>query len=348
MKHRLKGILIFLNILLVVLTIGAYVSPHIHPKDSDLFPILGLGYPALLFTHALTIFVWLFWDRKWAMLSVMTLLFGISSCHKIITVSVPDSIGESSLTVASFNANFSKPIAFADPSIREQMEIDFESYLKSLDDIQVLCLQEHGWRSEGHILRAMNFPFRHQVDSTTVAIYSKVPFANKGIVDFNSNIANTCLWVDLDLGTDTVRIYTTHLESNRDDGVVPEVIEQEAPENMSNSALLGIVKHYQKFSAQRVSQAQQIVDHRKSSPHPSIVCGDINDTPQSHTYRVLRGDMKDTFVEEGSGIGSTFGEKIPALRIDYIFTDRSLGVSDHVISRNDYSDHYLQHAVISY
>ena len=346
--QRFKSILVVLNVLLVILSIGAYFSPYVHPQNSSILPVLGLGYPALLFTHFLTMIVWLFWDKRWLLLSGISLVLGISSCQKIFTISIPDAVGDQVINIASFNANFSKPIALAADSEQEQMGQEFEDFLKTLDDIHVLCVQEFGWRSESHILSAMIFPYKHKVDNTTVAILSKVPFVATGVVDFHSNIANTCVWADLDMGSETIRVYTTLLESNRQDGKVPKAIVQEDPEDVSNAALLGILKHYQRFSGERVSQSQLINQHRRKSPHPSIVCGDINDTPQSRVYKVLKDDMRDTFVEEGFGIGSTFGGRIPALRIDYIFVDQFLAVRDHVIHKTDYSDHYLQRAVIDY
>ena len=345
MNKHLRVFLIALNIVLAILMVGAYVSPYVHPKDNALIPILGLGFPALLLSHLIAIGVWLVYSKKLVLISGLTLLIGIGSCNKIFTISIPDRVEAPAVTVASFNVNFSKPVAFQEDAARPAMEKDFETFLASHDDINILCLQENGWRSEGHISAAMSFPYVHKVQDMTVAILSKFPFVDTGIVDFNSNIANTCLWADVDLGRDTIRVYCTHLESNRSDGKVPQVIEQEAPEAMSNSALAGIVLHYQKFSAERVKQAERIIEHSKQSPYKIVICGDINDTPQSYVYSVLKADLQDTFVEEGQGMGSSFGEKIPALRIDHIFVDERMQVLDHEISRNVFSDHYLIRSV---
>jgi endonuclease/exonuclease/phosphatase family metal-dependent hydrolase len=149
------------------------------------------------------------------------------------------------------------------------------------------------------------------------------------------------VWADVLIGSDTVRVYTTHLESNRFDGKVPEVIEEDAPEEMSNSVLLGVVQHHQKFSIERLRQAQLIKRHQEKSPYKSIICGDFNETPQSYVFQVLADGMQDTFQEEGCGIASTFGERIPALRIDHMLVDPELEVLDHTISRSQFSDHYL-------
>lgn len=341
MNPILRKILIVLNVVLVICTLGAYLAPRMTPDSSFIFPILGLGYPALLLANIIALAVWLCIKSRLALLSLVTMVLGVGSCSRILNVSVPDASVEGAIKVATYNTNFSKPIHFAPAAQKQKIEQDFSAYLKANDDIEILCVQENGELSEKYLLDAMDFPYQHKKEGMTVAIYSKHPFKEVGIVDFHSNIANTCIWADVQLADKLVRVYTTHLESNRHDGKVPSVIKEDAPEAMSNSALLGIVKHYQKFSMDRVRQARLIHQHAAKISHPVIICGDLNDTPQSHVYTVAKGTMQDTFEEEGLGIGSTFGEKIPALRIDYIFVDQRIEVLDHDISRSSFSDHYL-------
>ncbi len=322
------------------MTLGSYAAPYVSAENSALFPILGLGYPVLLLSNVIAVVVWLLSHRSYAWMSFVILIIGYGSCTKLINISLPDKDESTSFKVATYNSNFLKPIAFTEENKRPALEKAFENYMRS-SDLDVLCVQEHGWRTAQHIAKALDFKYMHEVENMTVAIYSHFPFLDTGIVDFQSNVANTCIWADLLVNGDTLRVYTTHLESNRETGKVPEVIEQEAPERMDNLALLGIVRHFQKFSAARVEQARLIQKHKSTSPYPVIICGDLNDTPQSYVYTIARGDMQDSFLEEGQGIGSTFGEKIPALRIDYIFADEDIEVLDHDISRSHYSDHYL-------
>lgn len=347
MNSALRKILLILNIVLVLATLGAYLAPKVEPGSSLILSLLGLGYPALILANIFAIIVWLFTEPKFAILSVATMLIGIGSCSRILNVSISDAPVEGSIKVATYNANFSKPVQFTPAAKKIEVEQAFSSYLKEHDGIEILCVQEHGEQSEAYLRRSMTFPYCHKIEGRTTAIYSKYPFINTGIVDFKSNNANTCIWADVQVGTELFRIYTTHLESNRHDGIVPDVIVENATENMNNSALLGIVKHYQKYSMDRLRQARLINEHAAEVKHPVVICGDLNDTPQSHVYTVAKGDRVDTFEEEGMGIGSTFGEKIPGLRIDHIFVDKSIEVLDHEISRSKFSDHYLVIAELS-
>jgi endonuclease/exonuclease/phosphatase family metal-dependent hydrolase len=83
------------------------------------------------------------------------------------------------------------------------------------------------------------------------------------------------------------------------------------------------------------------------SPYPLVVCGDLNDVPNSYAYRHIRQDMRDAFLEKGSGIGKTFTStssrflgRLPTLRIDYIFADPRFTSTGFYMIRKALSDHY--------
>ena len=317
------------------------MAPHVPPDSNALLPILGLGYPPLLLCNMIAVILWLLLKSRWVLLSALTLLLGYQSCTTLLNLSIPDKPTPHAFKVASYNANFAKRIAQLALPDQPPAEKKYLDFLSSLNDISVLCVQEDGFRTESLWGQAMQLAYSHRVEGLSVSIYSKFPIIDKGMVNLNSTTANTCLWADIDALSGIFRIYTTHLEANRADGTVPAVIVETAPEEMSNSALLGIVKHHVKFSAVRAAQAQTIADHANTSPHPTIICGDFNETPQSYVYTILKGDRQDTFQEEGRGIASTFGEKIPALRIDHMFVDEDLEVLDHSNIKSQYSDHYM-------
>jgi hypothetical protein len=85
-------------------------------------------------------------------------------------------------------------------------------------------------------------------------------------------------------------------------------------------------------------QANYIANEKRNSPKPSIICGDFNDVPYSYVYNTMLGDMIDGFKECGSGWMYTFrGRK--AVRIDYIFHDKSLKGLSYYKSDITNSDH---------
>ncbi len=87
-------------------------------------------------------------------------------------------------------------------------------------------------------------------------------------------------------------------------------------------------------------------DKIKQSPFPVLLCGDMNDVPNSYAYRTLRGNRKDAFLEKGFGIGKTYTSatsrflgKLPTLRIDYIFADPGIETTQFTQVNKKLSDH---------
>src|SRR5690606_32531336 len=85
--------------------------------------------------------------------------------------------------------------------------------LAQLRDADVVCFQEVG----EYVLDAIKSSFpKHFLYKTKkgVAIVSRFPFGEKGIIDFGS-ITNSCIWADIKINGEKVRIYSFHLQSNK-------------------------------------------------------------------------------------------------------------------------------------
>jgi len=101
-----------------------------------------------------------------------------------------------------------------------------------------------------------------------------------------------------------------------------------------------VVKKMGRAFKGRAHQAQMISRHIDNSAYPVIVCGDFNDTPVSYVYRMMRGDLKDAFVEAGKGFGGTYNGKLPSFRIDYILFDPKFEAYNFERNKLNLSDHY--------
>ena len=60
-----------------------------------------------------------------------------------------------------------------------------------------------------------------------------------------------------------------------------------------------IVKRIGETFAKQQQQAEIIMEHKKQCSYPKIVCGDMNNSAFSYVYRIIKGDMHDTFEEAG-------------------------------------------------
>ncbi|MEM1121300.1 MAG: endonuclease/exonuclease/phosphatase family protein [Bacteroidota bacterium] len=345
----LTNLLIFCNLLLVVATFGAFLSPFVSPQTSAIFPILGLLIWGLLAANIFFAVVWSWLQPKFAFFSLVTLILSIPSVRNMYAFnwSSPYQNTPKQLHVATYNTQFSKPLIHHPTLSEEVMTQQFSDFLSGIDHVDILGVQECGWRTDELIDQAMQFPYRHFIPNIYTGIYSKLPIINQGTIKFN-NSAKRCLWADLTVNKDTIRVYVAHLEPNRSDGKIPIVMNQEAKETISYRKLAGIVQHQAIFSRKRTEQAQMIRAHQATSPYPSIIMGDFNDIPQTFTYSTVSQSMKDTFLEKGFGLGTTHSKLDPLLRIDYLLVDATFSVVKHKIHKVPFSDHYLVEGAISF
>ncbi len=93
--------------------------------------------------------------------------------------------------------------------------------------------------------------------------------------------------------------------------------------------------------ALRSNDAATIRQAIDNSPQNLIVCGDMNDVPTSHVYRVIRGeDMTDSWAEVGYGYACTFNRHHLPFRIDHILYRGALQAVQAQRLKGGSSDHY--------
>ena len=104
--------------------------------------------------------------------------------------------------------------------------------------------------------------------------------------------------------------------------------------------IFGIVLHYNTFTKTRSSQAKMIRQHAAQSDLPFVICGDMNDASLSYAYHSLSDNLNDAFLCGGKGIAETHDNIKAGLRIDYIFSNKTLKPLDFNINRVSFSDHH--------
>ena len=142
-------------------------------------------------------------------------------------------------------------------------------------------------------------------------------------------------------GTDTLRIFNTHLASNKFGYDTYSFIDTARSISVKN--IMGIRNIYKKISRgfiQRASQVEIIAAYIRTSPYRVVLCGDFNDTPVSYTYHKIKGKLSDSFEEAGRGYGVTYAGKFPKIRIDFVLHSAQIHTLSHTIHKLEYSDHY--------
>ncbi|WP_298999349.1 endonuclease/exonuclease/phosphatase family protein [Flagellimonas sp. S174] len=235
----------------------------------------------------------------------------------------------SDLEIMTFNAwGFNRYGWIKDSNIGDKIV----EFVKN-ENPDVLCLQEHH-RIYTNQLLSYTYksvtPYIKSKPRTAQAIFSKYPIVSEGSLDLPKT-PNNIIYADILIAKDTIRVYNIHLQSFN---IVPS--RKSFSEKESEKNYKRLVKTFDK----QLEQAKIFDKHRNSCPYPYVVCGDMNNTQFSNVYKRLRGDLQDTFFEQGSGFGKTYSLFRLPLRIDYIFPDSSFEVIEHKNYKVKLSDHY--------
>lgn len=175
-----------------------------------------------------------------------------------------------------------------------------------------------------------------------IATYTKYPIVNKGVIEFGYKNNNVCIYTDIMINKDTVRVYNMHLQSilfSKKDYDFIEKLEKEKEVNELEGTI-NIMKRMQSAFVRRAQQAEMVSAHIARSPYPVIVCGDFNDSPFSYTYNRIQYNLTDAFSESGSDLGRTYLGKFPSFRIDYILHSKNIRSYNYTTHDVSYSDHY--------
>lgn len=193
--------------------------------------------------------------------------------------------------------------------LREQNR--FLAYLKK-ENPHILAAQECSGRGVASTQRfrdsllQMGLSYQHLGGGSSLGIFSRYPLINLGQIRFEGS-HNGAIFADVVGPKDTFRLYAVHLQSTRLGQDAGEVLKKENLKSLNDKktqdTYYRIGSKLSNAFELRAIQAQAIVKHATASPHPVFIMGDFNDTPLSYSYRLLAKGRKDSFIEQGSGLG---------------------------------------------
>jgi len=198
-----------------------------------------------------------------------------------------------------------------------------------------LCIQEY----QSSIAKPLPLPFSFGSDKTSkseLVIFSKRPFVNSGSIAF-PNSANSAIFADFKINTDTIRVYNVHLQSS---GVNAKI------DNFDTETSDLMINQLSKTFKMQQTQAELLTAHMETSPYKIILCGDFNNTAHSYVYRLMKSNLQDAFQEAGSGFGRTYAMNYYPARIDFILVDPQIKVTNFKTHHEELSDHFPISAVV--
>lgn len=342
------------NVVLALLLLVAYLSVYVSPATLWIFAFIALIYPFILILNILFVIFWLFF-RKWLFLiSFICILLGwnVLKEHLQVRAKRADPVpAESTLSVLTYNVRLFNYY---------QWNKDTSSWQKILDFVQdedpdIVCFQEfitlpgshHDLKNLKDELVPLSYSHVYYTDRVPrkinfgMATLSRYPIVRKEMIDFKESL-NGSMCSDIVIAEDTVRIYNCHLQSIRlrkdYNDLLDSLIFNYSERQLDELKYISV--RMKQAYIQRAEQVEILARHISSSPYPVIVCGDFNDTPVSYTYHKLSRNLKDAFVESGSGTGKTFRGSLPYARIDYLLYSPPFEALRYHARKVSLSDHY--------
>lgn len=316
--------------------LGSYTSPYVNPNTFYPSSLLGLAYHYLLIGN---IVLFLFWLARWKKIAIFSFLVIVSGYPFIATYyalnpqttpNAPYDLSILTYNIRQMNVN----------NWMQEKEVPKKimDYINS-SDADIVCIQEFPKRDASF----QKFPeYKYRYRNRDVALISRYPIIRKGKIEFGPGNSAACIYADIDVKGDTIRVYAIHLESYRL-GNKEEQIYKNLTSGNTENATQGVKKISSRLvhaNRNRANQAIEIKAHMQQSPYPVIVCGDFNDTPLSYAYHTLSTGMTDSFNKKGRGLGNTYIGEFPSFRIDHILHTPAFKTVSYTRDTVKHSDHY--------
>jgi len=319
-----------INILVAFFLLIVSLSSYFTIQVISFLSVLSLFVPLLFALNLLFLVYWVIKKKRKFLWSLLALFIGYVVFGPFYGIG--NESGEtkpSDLRIMTYNARgFDKYGWSKDPNTGDRII----GFIKK-ESPDIICIQEHDSRRYKQLNQyAYGRDIRYSTAGRSVqTILSKYPIVSHGSLDL-PDTANNIVYADILYQEDTIRVYNVHLQSFR---IIPSARTFSDGEESE--------KNYRRLIStfdKQLEQAKMLDSHFEKSPYTNIVCGDFNNTQFSNVYKIVKGDLNDTFLEKGVGFGRTYNLwKIP-LRIDYILTDSAFEIISHTNFNEKLSDHY--------
>jgi endonuclease/exonuclease/phosphatase family metal-dependent hydrolase len=322
-------VMFFLNIVLTVLTVIAYILPFMAPNLFPLLSVFTLVMPLMLVLNFICFLYWLIQVKRQMLLSGIILLLGITFISKFYRFSSKQlPADKDDFTLMSYNVRL---FNLYDWLPARDIAVKIPAFIKEQNP-DILCLQEYNKIGDTSF-KSYRYKFIFKMTGQTgQAIYSRFKIVGTGNIQFPGS-ANNAIYADIKKGQDTLRVYSMHLQSIK---ISPDI-----HENIDEEKSKVIFKRISAAFEKQQLQAELVAKHKSECHYPMIICGDLNNSAFSYVYRSVKGNMKDSFVEAGSGFGRSYNFKYYPARIDYVFTDKLIEVKQYTtFSGFVNSDHF--------
>ena len=316
---------------------------------------LGLIAPYLIIIEILLFIFWLIAKPIMSLLPLATMVLGWQVVWSVFAwhpgTPFAQKKKENILRVLSWNVKGFNGITNAS-NLKLRSEDMAYSIQKWNPDI--ICLQEYNTNERPNDVAnhanyfSKKYPYNFFSKDFQVAqndyfsgsiIYSKYKILSAERISFTNGSLITAIILK---GDDTIQIFTTHLASFRFKQKDFDAMDQSSVANsISLNGKKGVLRKMRAAFMQRAIEAELVKENLAKTNYPAIITGDFNDVPGSYTYKTIKGNWQDAFLEKGFGVGATFLGLSPTLRIDYILANSPWELRGWESIDENLSDHHM-------
>jgi len=357
LRKFLKYSLLLVNIFFALLLASTKLIPFSNPYEYSILGLLGLFTPVLVLINVIFMFVWLF-SRKFLFIllpvSVIWFSWNVFSVFFATNYQAVQDFSKTKdkFTVMSYNVRLLDLYHWnKDKNTRKKIISFFKEKNPS-----ILCLQEFYSNNDAvgvNNIRAIQYSCHYEYVAECNMhvtkrgkwgniIFSHLPIVNTKNYQVDVQGNNLLQKADIVFNKDTFSIFNLHLKSNRFSKKEADLVNKEELPDLTDSMIeqsKSIFLKLQDNAVNRGLEADLVASILSQNNKPLILCGDLNDIPSSYVYFTIKDTLRDSFLEKGFGLGKTYRNTIPMLRIDYIFHDKRLGLQGFEKFDVPYSDH---------
>ncbi|MCK9310905.1 MAG: endonuclease/exonuclease/phosphatase family protein [Bacteroidales bacterium] len=335
----------FFTLLAAGTSILGYIGSHFG-GIFQVFALYGLIQPILIILNSLFLIYWAFRFEFWFWLPLIALILNIGFIRSVYQLpgnaKTTEVTGDKSIRIGTFNVK-----GFYHG--RRSLTVSMISEFMKEKEVDILCFQEVDLDSVytlDSLAKAFNFlPYlsysKSKVQGFNLLTLSKYPILKSSKVRFEKT-GNQAMWTDLLIREDTVRIFNFHLQTTNFNQAKFSLVPENWVFKLSDEAerLMEVYQILKENFKKRIKQANFIHLKIKETPYSTLICGDMNSNPASHTYHQIKGrELKDGFITCGSGYEYTYKGLKSLYRIDYIFHTKDFAGKNYKSYLLDYSDH---------
>lgn len=312
-----RQVLLFFHIIVGILLLCTLGNAWIPPNLLGNLNLLSLGFPYLISLHLIFTVIWIFRKEKIAIAFVLGTFLFYNPIRRWINFT-PKAESQKSIRdikVITFNVKYG--------------DFGWDKVKKYIQDqnADIILVQE---KDTNRALR------QDLVKYPSVILKTKHKIVRQEELITDKSRGNS-FYADVDINGKIVRIVNVYLEPFRLHKSMLQFDGLKKEGGKINTLLSHMIPTF-KAHEDQIKKIRKAVD---LSPYPVILAGDFNSVPNSYEYYNLGKDLQDAFLAAGNGSSSSFHDYKVPLRIDYIFSSKSIiPLSYKVDNSVRLSDHY--------